>query len=222
MLKVDGYTFHTDDFYTVLQTLFESNQLQPSEFPKNTLLAEQGKIAEFCYLITQGDISINTTVNSGRRYQQGYFKNHGLIGAMEISGNIPSLCNVIAETDLVAYRIPYETLLSLVCNNPQAAQLLISHITKKWYSSAGKMIRNILHPIKYNIIFDIIDQYQATGSTEFKINKSKEAERQGTSLRVYNRILNELQNKQIIDYQRSSVIIVDVEKLKAELDRVTE
>jgi len=217
MLITDDDIYHTGgilDYINENKKILNCRSLQISA---GQHIYKQGQDIENILFITQGLISLHRSSVHGRRYQLGTFAHNGSLGLMELFSAQPCFYTVIAESDINAYIVNASAFSTLVYNTPELAACTFKHLTSKWYLSVERMTRNILHSIKFCVIDDLLQFAKSNPEQEYKINKSLECERLGTTIRVYNRILKRLSGIGAITVNRRHIEIIDTQKLQQEL-----
>ncbi|WP_194435756.1 Crp/Fnr family transcriptional regulator [Vibrio fluminensis] len=214
MLTIDSDIYHSDQILALLQSNAHSLKFRQTRLSKAQKVMNQGdEIGEVLFII-QGTISLSRTSESGHRYQLGSFKHNGFLGLMELFSGKPCFYSVIADSDCQAYILDGKAFHNLVCHTPELAAHTFKHLTSKWYLSVERMTRNILHSITYCVADDLLNYANQTPNQAYVINKSLECERLGTSLRVYNRILKQLELRSAIKVHRKQIEILDTDALK--------
>lgn len=219
MLITDKDIYHSSkilDFITQNQELLSFCQHQIKQ--GDTVLKQGQDITEIIFVI-KGSISLHRSSVQGKRYQIGTFAHNGFLGLMELFSNQTCFYTVEAEQNCNVYTINGSAFMELVCNTPELAAQTFKHLTSKWYLSVERMTRNILHSISYCVIDDLLNFASNNPNQDYVINKSLECERLGTSLRVYNRILKRLSDIGAIKVSRKSIVLHDLVKLRAELEK---
>ncbi len=216
MHVTDDDIYHTAD----MQVLFEENKQgvvlrQISIKPGQEILV-QGQSVKELYFVMSGTISLHRNALQGRRYQVGCFRHNGFLGLMEKFSLQPCFYSVIAETECELYVIDGEKFSQLIYNTPDLAASVFRHITTKWYTSVERMTRHILHTIKYCVIDDLLQFYLSNPNQLYSVNKNVECERLGTSLRVYNRILKQLEETGAIEVAKRDIKLVNLDILQNE------
>ena len=219
MLITDKDIYHTSkilDFVTQNQELlsFRQHNIKQGE----TVFKQGQDVTEIIFVI-KGSISLYRSSVHGKRYQLGTFAHNGFLGLMELFSSRSCFYTVQAEQDCNVYTVDGIAFAEMVCNTPELAAHTFKHLTSKWYLSVERMTRNILHSISYSVIDDLLSFARHNPNQEYSVNKSLECERLGTCLRVYNRILKRLSDAGAIEVSRKSIVLLDIGKLEAELEK---
>ena len=215
MLTIDQDIYHSGDILDYLKSQETALSLRKVKIRRGEPILRQSEAVDDIIFIVEGKIVLNRLSDNGRCYQLGSYLHNGFLGLMELFSQKPCFYTVVAESDCEAYIFQGAAFHQLVCTTPALAASTFRHLTSKWYLSVDRMTRNILHTIKYCVIDDLLHHHQTHGHVHYFVNKSLESERLGTSVRVYNRILKELKDSGAIEVARKSVVILDVETLRA-------
>ena len=219
MLTTDKDIYHTSqilDFFTRNQDQLSVRQ---HKIKQGETIFKQGQAITEIIFVIKGSISLYRSSVQGKRYQIGTFTHNGFLGLMELFSSRSCFYTVQAEQDCDVYIVDGNAFVEMVCHTPELAAYTFKHLTSKWYLSVERMTRNILHTISYSVIDDLLSFARHNPNQEYTINKSLECERLGTSLRVYNRILKQLSDAGAIEVSRKSIVLLDIGKLEAELEK---
>ncbi|MGR5062862.1 Crp/Fnr family transcriptional regulator [Photobacterium sp. DNB22_13_2] len=215
----------SEDIYDTKTLIRYLNQHQdkitvkPARFEKDQILLSQGQQVDQLLFILEGEISLNRQTVHGRRFQLGTYKHNGFIGLMELFSEKPCFYTVCANSECTGYLFDTKQFTQLIYQTPELAKFVFKHITSKWYLSVEKMTRNILHTIKYCVIEELLSFDEQNPGEKLYINKTLESERLGTSIRVYNRIIKQLQVEGAIEVGRNFILVCNRELLKEVLDK---
>jgi len=219
MLITEGDIYHTERIFDYLNKNKDKIKFRTHKINKEEHIFEQGQNINNIIFVLNGTISLHRSSPQGRRYQVGTFNHTGFIGLMEVFSDKTCFYSVIAESDCEVLIIGAKSFVNLVCQTPDLAAITFKHLTTKWYLSTERMTRNILHSLSYCVIDDLLQFAQNNPGKAFIVNKSLECERLGTSLRVYNRILKQLNDIEAIAISREGIQILNVNLLINELNK---
>ena len=219
MLVTSEDIYDTQSLIDYLKRHQESLLLKPAHFKKNHTLLTQGQHVEQVLFILEGEISLHRQTVHGRRFQLGTYKHNGFLGLMELFSEKPCFYTVCANSECTGYLFDSKQLTQLIYQTPELAKFVFKHITSKWYLSVEKMTRNILHTIKYCVIDELLSFDTQQPGEKLSINKTLESERLGTSIRVYNRIIKQLQVEGAIEVGRNYIQVSDRALLQQILEK---
>ncbi|MBC7002845.1 Crp/Fnr family transcriptional regulator [Photobacterium sp. BZF1] len=181
-------------------------------------LLNQGQQVDQLIFILSGEISLSRQTIHGRRFQLGTYSHNGFLGLMELFSEKPCFYTVTANTECSGLLFDAKQFTQLIYQTPELAKFVFKHITSKWYLSVEKMTRNMLHTIKYCVIDELLAFDQQQRGEKLIVNKSLESERLGTSIRVYNRIIKQLQVEGAIEVGRNYIQVINRDLLKRILE----
>ncbi|MGF1734552.1 Crp/Fnr family transcriptional regulator [Photobacterium satsumensis] len=218
MLVTSEDVYDTKTLIDYLSRHQDSITLKPAHFDKDQTLMTQGQHVEQILFILDGDISLHRQTVHGRRFQLGTYKHNGFLGLMELFSEKPCFYTVCANSTCTGYLLDTKQFTQLIYQTPELAKFVFKHITSKWYLSVEKMTRNILHTIKYCVIDELLLFDEQQPGEKLYINKTLESERLGTSIRVYNRIIKQLQVDGAIEVGRNYIQVSNRALLEEILD----
>lgn len=178
----------------------------------------QGEQSECLYLVESGRVSLNSTVHSGRIFQLGEIAcHHQIFGEMEFFSATPVQWSVVAETELDASVICAHKLAQRLLDEPALTLFFASALASDYLDTLEITTSRLLHPIAYNIAFELWREPQRTPMLGSR-KRAREAARFGTTERVYRRALKELIEQGILSEGPDGPAIADLDKLRAYLD----
>ncbi|PSU13359.1 Crp/Fnr family transcriptional regulator [Photobacterium gaetbulicola] len=205
MLVTSEDIYDTKSLIDYLDRHQDSLAIKPVHFEKGHTLLTQGQQVEQVLFILEGGIVLHRQTVHGRRFQLGTYQYNGFLGLMELFSEKPCFYTVCASSKCRGYLFDAKQLTQLIYHTPELAKFVFKHITSKWYLSVEKMTRNMLHTIKYCVIDELLAFDEQQPGEKLFINKTLESERLGTSIRVYNRIIKQLQVDGAIEVGRNFV-----------------
>ncbi|GAL06085.1 predicted N-ribosylnicotinamide CRP-like regulator [Photobacterium aphoticum] len=156
-------------------------------------LLEQGQAVTQLFVIPTGRMSMHTCAINGRRFQLGEVQcKQQIFGEMEFFTGEPCQWNVVADEPLEAKVICATRLQKCLNEQPHLALFFASALAWDYQESMEIYTYRVLHPIAYNIAFDLWQRDNSSVSLGAFDKIEQEAERFGTSSRVYRRALNTL------------------------------
>lgn len=180
--------------------------------PKNITLMTQNQNLQYLYLIYDGSIAFEMTTLGGKTYQLGNVKcDHTIIGEMEFYSNTLIQSTVVASEKINVEVISIALLEQLLEEKPEYHLIFTTSLSYDYLDSLDVMYQRILHPISYNIAIDLLKTEKKLTSFNSSI---KEAERFGTSDRVYRRAVKGLIELNLITKEKNKLVIVDRKKLE--------
>ncbi|MGF1685640.1 Crp/Fnr family transcriptional regulator [Photobacterium japonica] len=179
-------------------------------------LLEQGQPVTQLFVIPTGRVSMHTCASNGRRFQLGEVQcDQHVFGEMEFFTSQPCQWNVVADEPLDAKVICATRLQKCLTEQPHLALFFASALAWDYQESMEIYTHRVLHPIAYNIAFDLWQRHNSQVSLGAFDKIEQEAERFGTSSRVYRRALNTLIEQNLIAKNGNHIHIVDHAALEA-------
>lgn len=211
-------TQQTDLFRQVLQ----DHCIHTRTYLSGECLLQQGQSVEHLYLVAHGRISMNITVSSGKRFQLGEVEcEEHIFGEIEFFTQMRCQWNVVAEQELDAMVISAASLEKSMLEHPELSLFFACALAEDYQDSLDIYTQRLLWPIVYNIAHDLWQRHQnKTGIMLHGFAKvDSEAERFGTSSRVYRRAVKSLIDQGFIEKEGSHLKIRNEAKLQAFLNQ---
>ncbi|MCW8330008.1 Crp/Fnr family transcriptional regulator [Photobacterium sp. SDRW27] len=185
-------------------------------FEAGDTILEQGQPIHQLYVISVGKISMHICALNGRRFQLGELNcDHHIFGEMEFFTSHPCQWNVVADDRMEADVICATQLQQCLTEQPQLALFFATALAWDYQESMDIYTNRVLHPIAYNIAFDLWQRDISHASLGAFDKVEHEAERFGTSSRVYRRALNSLIEQGLIEKNDNQIQIRDRQALEA-------
>ena len=131
---------------------------------------------------------------------------------------MPCQWNVVADEHMQVDIICIQHLTEALYKQPEMMFFFASALAEDYQDAMDIYTNRLLHPITYNIAFDLLVQTQTSTLLGGFAKVNQEAERFGTSGRVYRRAVKDLMDKGLIRKGQQGLEIVDQAALKAFLD----
>lgn len=186
-----------------------------------TEILRQGDKLDQLFVVPAGRVSMNIIAANGRRFQLGEVNcDDHIFGEMEFFTETPCQWTVIADEHLQVDIICIHRLIQELEKQPEMMVFFSSALAEDYQDSMNIYTNRLLHPIAYNIAFDLFQQKQNAIMLGGFDKVNQEAERFGTSSRVYRRAVKELIDKGLIVKTNQHLEIVDEQKLRVYLDEL--
>lgn len=197
---------HFDAFADALSAC----RIGDASFHSGELLLEQGQPVDRLYLVPRGKIALHITAINGRRFQLGEVQcDHHIFGEMEFFTSEPCQWNVMAMEALSADVLCARRLQQQITENPLLSLFFTSALAFDYQESLAISTHRLLHPIAYNIAFDLWQRQQSKMNLEAFNRIEQEAERFGTSSRVYRRAVSSLIEQGLVERRGQAIEVVD-------------
>ena len=123
--------------------------------------------------------------------------------------------DIIAEDVLTIAVVSIDKLYLSLLEHPKLALFFASAIAFDYQETLDILLKRSLYSICFNIAFDIYQHHLNVHPVNNFQKSYLEAERFGTTDRVYRRAVNELINLDIVHKVAGKLVIKDIDKLKA-------
>ena len=135
--RVELFSQMTDD---ELSTLAE--RLRYAQFAKGSIIAKQGAVAHWLYVIIRGEAEVYLeTPNGGRRTVRNLSRGN-FFGEMGVMTGEPRVASVVAKTDVECYRLDKEIFEEILRARPSIAEE-ISHILASRRAELDSVLQNL-------------------------------------------------------------------------------
>ncbi len=194
--------------------VLERCRLHTRRFLPGEAMLVQGEPLSELLLVPRGRVAFHSSVASGRLFQLGEVECHDqLLGEMELFGGNPIQWSVVARSELHAEVIDAERLCAALERAPELLLFFSCGLACDYLDTLEIATSRLLHPIAYNIAFELWRNDQRTpmlGSRQ----SSLEAARFGTIDRVYRRAVGELIEKGLVEKRGHQLVVRDRERLR--------
>ncbi len=188
-------------------------------FAAGESLLTQGQQVDHLYIVSVGRVSMNITVASGKRFQLGEaLCDDHIFGEMEFFTQTLCQWNVVAEEEIDVSVISAARLSQTMIHHPQLTMFFACALAEDYQDSLDIYTQRLLRPIMYNIAHDLWIRHQSNVALGGFERVTSEAERFGTTSRVYRRAVKALLERGLVKKQGNHLTISDPLKLKAFLD----
>lgn len=210
------FTETLNALYDEFRDAFYQCHLHSRFYQAGEVILQQGQPVEHLYLVSVGRVSMNISAINGRCFQLGEVDcDYHIFGEMELFSQTACQWNVVAEEQLDVDVICLKSVADLITHRPEFTLFFASALANDYQDSLDIYTYRLLHPITYNIAYDLWHRYQDKVILGSFDKAEQEAERFGTSSRVYRRAVKELIDKGLIAKTNGEISIVDIEALKS-------
>ncbi|MBY6187628.1 Crp/Fnr family transcriptional regulator [Marinobacter hydrocarbonoclasticus] len=202
---------HRDAFEAALSDC----RIGEANFAADELILTQGQTVERLHIVPEGKIAFHITAINGRRFQLGEVQcDHQIVGEMEFFTNELCQWNVMAMEPLTTQVLCAQRLQQQLATNPILSLFFASALAHDYQESLEISTHRLLHPIAYDIAHDLWQRQQTQMTLEAFNRIEQEAERFGTSSRVYRRAVKSLIDQGLIEKRGQTIEVVDWPKLE--------
>lgn len=194
-------------------------QIGSRYFDSGEEILRQGEQLQYLYVVPVGRVSMSIIAANGRRFQLGEANcDYHLYGEMEYFTQTPCQWNVVADEHMQVDIICIQKLTEALHQHPDMMFFFASALAEDYQDSMDIYTNRLLHPITYNIAYDLLVQKQTNTLLGGFDKVNQEAERFGTSGRVYRRAVKDLMDKGLIKKGEQGLEIIDEASLITFLD----
>ncbi|MEF1173744.1 Crp/Fnr family transcriptional regulator [Vibrio sinaloensis] len=194
-------------------------QIGSRYFDSGEEILRQGEQLQYLYVVPVGRVSMSIIAANGRRFQLGEANcDYHLYGEMEYFTQTPCQWNVVADEHMQVDIICIQKLTEALHQHPDMMFFFASALAEDYQDSMDIYTNRLLHPITYNIAYDLLVQKQTNTLLGGFDKVNQEAERFGTSGRVYRRAVKDLMDKGLIKKGEQGLEIIDEAALITFLD----
>ncbi len=193
-----------------------SETLQTISFALGDMILSQGDPPEFVYILTAGEAKVFTLTLNGSSYLEHIYSAGELFGEFEAINLRPYLSCIQASSACTAVRMTNSAFLEWMKLDPEFSLFISRQMADKLYQSSLDAITNIVYPLRYRVLYFLWNVSQNGRKT---IRKEDLIAGLGSNERSVNRIIKDLINALLIDYDRGVITIPDAGELVKEMKR---
>ena len=215
-LNKGRFNQYWQDNNQLFETIIEQCIVDKKIVDEKTILFRQGCKVDKLIVVYNGTISIRYQANNGRCFHLGTVDcDDHIFGEMEFFTDYLCQFDIIAEDVLTIAVVSIDKLYLSLLEHPKLALFFASAIAFDYQETLDILLKRTLYSICFNIAFDIYQHHLNVHPVNNFQKSYLEAERFGTTDRVYRRAVNELINLDIVHKVAGKLEIKDINKLKA-------
>lgn len=208
------FSTYLDKYFDEFKEAIYGCVIESRFFHKGDVILEQGQKIELLAIIPQGRISVNIVASNGRRFQLGKVDcEYQILGEMEFFTETPCQWNISADMEMDIDLLSARKLEELLIQRPEFTMFFASALSFDYQDSMDIYTNRLLHSITYNIANDLLLRSQNDVLLDAFSTFSQEAERFGTSSRVYRRAIKVLIDRNLVSKEEGYLKIIDKEAL---------
>ena len=161
-------------------------------------ILKQNDKPSFVYIIKKGKVKIYSLAPTQVKYLERIFCEYNLFGELELFVDKPILNYVEAMEPCEVIKIPKDTFLEWIKYDSDFSLYIHVQLSTKMYHTSVNSKANVAYPLKARIIFflwSFLDEHKLTS-----VHKDILVEGVGSNIRSINRIIKELVNEGLIEY----------------------
>lgn len=188
---------------------------------KFSYIFQPGEPADWVYFVVQGVVRNGTVSPEGREIVKNLIYPGEMFGELGISGitERPDFAGTF-KAGAEVMRLPLDAVKELIVRNPEVGQRMIAKLGERVSRSERRMEELVFHDARTRIVAFIKEQ-----ATRFGVKFGDEtllnhgfthqdmANITGTSRQLVTIVLNELRKKKVVNFDRTSILIRDLQKL---------
>ncbi|WP_076412747.1 Crp/Fnr family transcriptional regulator [Shewanella sp. UCD-KL12] len=197
----------------------ELHALKTKRFLPGEYLLHQGQAITELFWVEAGEFTIGYTANNGRSYSLGLnFVDQHLFGEVEYLTSSPCQFNVKASKTVEAQVLPIKLMTEILESDSKVGIWLSQALSSRYQTGMTMTMNRFLHPLIYNIAWDIHQNCIGAKPAVNFTHVYKEAERFGCSERVYSRVVNQLVDMGLIEKRENQLQVIDIDQLSQFLE----
>lgn len=194
---------------------FIKNKFIYTKFNTFDKILKQNDNPSFVYIIKKGKVKVYSLAPTQVKYLEKIYCEYNLFGELELFVNKPILNYVEALEHCEAVKIPRDAFLEWIKYDSDFSLYIHVQLSTKMYHTSVNSKANVAYPLKSRIIFFIwsfLDEHKID-----TVHKDILVEGVGSNIRSINRIIKELVNENLIEYNKGFIKVKDMDKL---VDRI--
>ena len=204
------------------QQKFLQRYLQVKHFPKGTFVYNPGEEADWVYFVIEGMVKTGTFNEDGKEVIKNILYPGEMFGELGLSGMTerPDFASSL-KAPIEVLRIPVKILKDLINRNPEVGLRMIEKLGARITRSEKRLEQLVFDDARTRIISFLHEQGSKNGMkfgdetlVRHGFTHQDMANITGTSRQLVTIVLNELKKENLINFDRSSILIRDLDQLK--------
>lgn len=192
------------------------NSLEIHTFNKNEYLCSLNEKLLYMYFLVHGKYKVTTLLSSGKSLLLCFNTPLSVMGDIEFIENPYADCNVQALDKCICLGLPSSKIKEYGYDDPIFLRFIISSLQKKLRRNSSYMSINILSPIENRFASYLVSSLPSNNSEEIFVDIdgiNNLSELLGSSYRHLNRVIKNLSDLKIIEKNKNTIKILNLEKL---------
>tara|TARA_R110000868_G_scaffold150272_1_gene373352 strand:- start:559 stop:1233 length:675 start_codon:yes stop_codon:yes gene_type:complete len=204
------------------QQEFVNRYAQVKSYRKSTFIYNPGEEADWVYFVTEGVVKTGTISEEGKEVIKNILYKGEMFGELGLSGMIerPDFASSLkGEVEIV--RIPVKILKDLINKNPEVGLRMIEKLGERITRSEKRLEQLVFDDARTRIIGFLKEQASKNGMKfgdetliRHGFTHQDMANITGTSRQLVTIVLNDLKKENLINFDRSSILIRNLNQLK--------
>ena len=178
-------------------------------------ILKQNEEPSFVYIIKKGKVKVYSLTPTQLKYLEIIYCEYELFGELEVFIDKPILNFVEAVEPCEVIKIPKDTFLEWIKYDSDFSLFIHVQMAEKMYHTSISSKANIAYTLKSRIIFflwSFLDEHNLDS-----VHKDILVEGVGSNIRSVNRIIKELVDESLIEYNKGFIKVKDMDKLVDEI-----
>lgn len=176
----------------------------------------QDEISNFVYIMKKGKAKVYSLTTNGINYLEHIYHEYELFGELEVFLDKPALAYVEALENSQVIQIPKKSFLEWIRYDSDFSLYINTKLSEKMYNTCINTKANIVYPLKYRVLFFLSRFFNDYNLPN--ITKDMLVEGVGSNIRSINRVLKELVEDGILEYNKGFIEIKDFDKAMDVID----
>lgn len=194
---------------------FIKNKFININFKTFDKILKQNEDPSFVYIIKKGKVKVYSLTPTQLKYLERIYCEYELFGELEVFIDKPILNFVEAVEPCEVIKIPKDTFLEWIKYDSDFSLFIHVQMAEKMYHTSISSKANIAYTLKSRIIFflwSFLDEHNLDS-----VHKDILVEGVGSNIRSVNRIIKELVDESLIEYNKGFIKVKDMDKLVDEI-----
>ena len=194
---------------------FIKNKFININFKTFDKILKQNENPSFVYIIKKGKVKVYSLTPTQLKYLERIYCEYELFGELEVFIDKPILNFVEAVEPCEVIKIPKDTFLEWIKYDSDFSLFIHVQMAEKMYHTSISSKANIAYTLKSRIIFflwSFLDEHNLDS-----VHKDILVEGVGSNIRSVNRIIKELVDESLIEYNKGFIKVKDMDKLVDEI-----
>ena len=190
---------------------FIKNKFININFKTFDKILKQNEEPSFVYIIKKGKVKVYSLTPTQLKYLERIYCEYELFGELEVFIDKPILNFVEAVEPCEVIKIPKDTFLEWIKYDSDFSLFIHVQMAEKMYHTSISSKANIAYTLKSRIIFflwSFLDEHNLDS-----VHKDILVEGVGSNIRSVNRIIKELVDESLIEYNKGFIKVKDMDKL---------
>ena len=196
--------------------LFNETNYNIKKYSKNNIIALEGDTCTSIGLVLEGNVDIKRTLGSKVIHVSSFSKGDVFGEVIAFSDINIYPATVIASSTCEIMFINKNDFIKFCTHNEEFLGMFLNTLTNKIFLLNNSITNLTFTNIRQKICNFLINEYKVQKSKNIKLNMTKEklAESLGTTRPSLSRELINMKELGLIDYNRSHILILDLEEIK--------